>query len=327
MEPFNLDEDKEEGHFDENGNFVWAKNEEKPDEWLASMGNEAEMEEAIGKAAAAQAKQRQESAAAEAAHVETDVKSTLTELIRILEHDDEMPVQALKRLAAPKISAAQRAAMRRDKSGKKKEVEDVRTDEQKAQFIAITECADRLVSANITDVYQMTRDQLEEKLEQQIQLDAVTSAFTTQGAAAADAANDDDAGPIGAQWASQNGLGSTGSSTGAGADAGPADGGQWEYRGQDGAVHGPFSTAQIVSWRSQGFFTGDSAVEMRKIGGSTGAAGAAEKEKSLEDDLMADFDSDDEGDADKPKADGGAEKEKEAGGGGWASSDAIDFTK
>ena len=85
-------------------------------------------------------------------------------LIRILKNDDEMPVQALKRLTAPKISAAQRAAMRRDKSGKKQAVEDTRTDEEKQQFVAVTECADRLMGEGITDVYQMTRDQVESSL-------------------------------------------------------------------------------------------------------------------------------------------------------------------
>lgn len=40
----------------------------------------------------------------------------------------------------------------------------------------------------------------------------------------------------------------------------------WEYRGKDGALHGPFSTAQIIGWRAQGFFTGEGAVFMRRRG-------------------------------------------------------------
>ena len=50
--PFNLKDERDEGHFDEGGNYVWKKEHEEPDAWLANM-NEAEMENAIGEAAAA----------------------------------------------------------------------------------------------------------------------------------------------------------------------------------------------------------------------------------------------------------------------------------
>ena len=39
----------------------------------------------------------------------------------------------------------------------------------------------------------------------------------------------------------------------------------WEYRGADGDVHGPFTSKQISDWKTQGFFTGASAVLMRKV--------------------------------------------------------------
>jgi GYF domain len=41
---------------------------------------------------------------------------------------------------------------------------------------------------------------------------------------------------------------------------------QWEYRGLDGVIHGPFAPQTIASWKSQGYFTGSSAVMMRKVG-------------------------------------------------------------
>ena len=48
IEPFNLRSERaNDGFFDANGNFVWKKDNEEPDEWLAQM-DEATMEAAIG---------------------------------------------------------------------------------------------------------------------------------------------------------------------------------------------------------------------------------------------------------------------------------------
>lgn len=41
---------------------------------------------------------------------------------------------------------------------------------------------------------------------------------------------------------------------------------QWEYRGLDGVIHGPFAPQIVAAWKSQGYFTGTSAVMMRKVG-------------------------------------------------------------
>lgn len=41
---------------------------------------------------------------------------------------------------------------------------------------------------------------------------------------------------------------------------------QWEYRGLDGVIHGPFNPQIIAAWKSQGYFSGPSAVMMRKVG-------------------------------------------------------------
>jgi GYF domain len=41
---------------------------------------------------------------------------------------------------------------------------------------------------------------------------------------------------------------------------------QWEYRGLDGVIHGPFAPQTIAGWKAQGYFTGSSAVMMRKVG-------------------------------------------------------------
>lgn len=66
------------------------------------------------------------------------------------------------------------------------------------------------------------------------------------------------------------------------AEAGARNGGSkylWEYMGQDGQVHGPFTTQQILDWRSQGFFSGDSAVHMRLVQGTEQLDGEQDREE------------------------------------------------
>ena len=74
---------------------------------------------------------------------------------------------------------------------------------------------------------------------------------------------------------------------------------KWEYKGQDGKVHGPFPSSNFLAWREQGYFTGKSAVQMRRY--------VNEPEVSAAEELMNDFD--DIEDVDTT----------------WHSSDAIDF--
>jgi CD2 antigen cytoplasmic tail-binding protein 2 len=48
MTAFNLKDEKEEGHFDENGNFVWKKHERKvqEDAWLDNI-SETQIDQAL----------------------------------------------------------------------------------------------------------------------------------------------------------------------------------------------------------------------------------------------------------------------------------------
>jgi CD2 antigen cytoplasmic tail-binding protein 2 len=86
----------------------------------------------------------------------------------------------------------------------------------------------------------------------------------------------------------------------------------WEYKGnEDGAIHGPFTTKQMLEWTSCGYFVGANAVDIRRVGsGNAGDAGV----KSDVDDLMADLMEDEE--ESEKKADGSNE---------WMRSDAVDF--
>jgi CD2 antigen cytoplasmic tail-binding protein 2 len=83
---------------------------------------------------------------------------------------------------------------------------------------------------------------------------------------------------------------------------------KWEYMGnQDGKIHGPFTTEQMMGWMQAGYFVGLQKVKIRTI---------REKELSAEDDLMADLM---DNDADENKKESNLEK------GEWQWSDDINM--
>lgn len=85
----------------------------------------------------------------------------------------------------------------------------------------------------------------------------------------------------------------------------------WEYRGnQDGQVHGPYTTQQMVAWIQAGYFIGEQAVQIRTI------AKALPEQKSTADELMSDLMEDD--DEQQP--------EETQVKGEWTSSNDIDFS-
>ena len=103
----------------------------------------------------------------------------------------------------------------------------------------------------------------------------------------------------------------------------------WEYKGnEDGAIHGPYTSKQMMEWTSCGYFVGDSAVDIRRVKSPAENNKKETPEESTStktdvDDLMADLDSDGE--------DNGNEEEKESSNvanaeSSWMRSDRVDFT-
>ena len=87
----------------------------------------------------------------------------------------------------------------------------------------------------------------------------------------------------------------------------------WEYKGnEDGTIHGPYTTQQMLQWTTCGYFIGESAVDIRQV--RNNSIDAEEKEVDVVDDLMTDL-MDDE---DESQSATMADNE-------WLRSDAIDF--
>ncbi|RHY70591.1 hypothetical protein DYB38_008412 [Aphanomyces astaci] len=137
MMAFNLKEDREEGHFDESGNFVWAKEEQpmQEDAWLENVSAQ-EMEGA-------------ERARILRQEARTDDEETWTErratsvFMEVLE-EGETVLKALKRLGKKK------------KGSKGPE----QTPDMKREFDELTEATDFLMRQGKADVYHTPKEQL-----------------------------------------------------------------------------------------------------------------------------------------------------------------------
>ena len=98
----------------------------------------------------------------------------------------------------------------------------------------------------------------------------------------------------------------------------------WEYKGnEDGTIHGPYTSQQMKDWTSCGYFVGESAVDIRRVGSSdTGKSDNKQESKEEDtkadvDDLMADLMDDDEEET---------KEESENTSAAWMRSDRVDFS-
>lgn len=237
MEPFNLKTERTEGFFDESGNFVWKKEEGGADPWLASLENEEDLEARIGEAALARKKKEEEEAEVDETPEQVDKEALKESMLRLLQ-PGETVLHALKRLGPQKKKAPQGGG------GGKATVQkaaDERTPEEKKKFDELTELADQLLRAGVVDVYDKSYEAMQADLAEDRELMSRRQGGANRKRPAA---------------------GITGEAAGVG-----AGGARWEYKGPDGQVHGPYGTAEILQWRAQGFFTGPTAVEIRRVGG------------------------------------------------------------
>jgi len=95
-----------------------------------------------------------------------------------------------------------------------------------AKFDRLTENADFLLAAGYTDVYSAKREKLEAELRQENRTDNVNAAsFSTSSGEAV----------------------------------------LWEYKVKDGTTFGPYTSQDMAAWVSQGYFSGDQAVMVRRL--------------------------------------------------------------
>ncbi|KAG7395112.1 CD2 antigen cytoplasmic tail-binding protein 2 [Phytophthora boehmeriae] len=286
MTAFNMEDEKDEGHFDDKGNFVWDDDAKKVQEeaWLDDVS-----EQAIGAAKSAKSRRDFRDQQAEETLTTEAANETLAKLLQ----PRETVLQALKRLGSKKNA--------RIKAGNKRKqrAEDTRTEQEKRQFEQVTEAADFLMRIGEVDVYSQIKEEFipeEDLLAQRRRV----------------------------QFAEQE--------EGKSEEKPPREEVMWEYKATDGQIHGPYPTSSFVAWQQQGYFKGETAVDMRQVRSSSDTTGQAEqngnkKQKvepakvSAEQEMLNDFDDSDE-EEDPSKTNGKNEADENP----WKRSDLIDFS-
>ncbi|CAI5740030.1 unnamed protein product [Hyaloperonospora brassicae] len=316
---FDMEDEKDEGHFDADGNFVWDDEARKQEEaWLEDVS-----EQQIG--AAKHAKSRREFRDEQTE--ETLTVETATQTLATLLRPRETVLQALRRLGTKKKKQTKKKETEKKETEKKetekKETEKARarvgskrkqrneteeaarpTAEEKAQFDRITEAADFLLRSGEVDAYSQVKEEFisdEELLAQRRRVQFVDTDKSEE-------ASED-------VRSKQEAI-------------------MWEYRAADGQIHGPFPTSSYVAWRQQGYFTGETAVDVRQVLCASDASAVLEpatKKKlkqqedgkvSAEQEMLDDFEDSDNGD-DTPSAE---DDKAEANEKPWMRSDTIDFS-
>ncbi|RLN98801.1 hypothetical protein BBJ28_00017357 [Nothophytophthora sp. Chile5] len=294
-----MEDERDEGHFDDQGNFVWNAEDKKVQEeaWLDDVS-----EQQIGEALHAKSRrdyryeQGEETLTTEAAN------RTLATLLR----PRESVLQALKRVSSKRNSrkkAVSRGTKRKQAQMMDTDDTPAQTDEEKRQFEQITDAADFLLRSGEVDVYS----QMKEEFVPEEELLAQRRPGARVQFAVEESENKSEEHP-------------------------PKPEVMWEYKTTDGQIHGPFPTSSFVAWQQQGYFKGGTAVDMRRVSGGDDSSEAKEEAEtkseekpvaiSAEQELLNDFEDSDE--------DEGVEmsdaKSQQTVGEPWKRSDLIDFS-
>jgi len=201
MEPFNLKEERSEGYFDEQGNFVWNKNEDddEPDAWVDDYEHISRLDKEMGKSV---------NATTTSSKIYFDVNDTELEKVARIEKKKESSellspsltvdqlrqiqveilkpgenaIQALKRLGKKSNSSSNHkkpgtVGKKTEESKKGKEKvgvsntthsnnEIMESGNDKALLEKLSEVADKLMSLGIANAYHETREEVVDKLEE-----------------------------------------------------------------------------------------------------------------------------------------------------------------
>ncbi|GLD98698.1 hypothetical protein PINS_up007415 [Pythium insidiosum] len=214
---FNMDDENEEGHFDEDGHFIWKREEKAVQEeaWLDGVD-----EDSINAARSAKACQQ-----------ETDdlTEEEANRILATLLQPRETVLQALRRLG--KKRSKPRAGNKRKHADNGHSTEaPAQTVEEKEQFERITEAADFLMRIGEIDVYSQMKEEFvseEELLAQRQAQQQQRERLAAETATSSEESKSEEHPPP------------------------TKDEVMWEYKGADGQIHGPFSTSAFIAWQQQ----------------------------------------------------------------------------
>jgi len=236
LDAFNLKGEKEEGGFDESGNFVRKATDPDAvhDSWLEGV-KKSDMK----KAREAHEKREEDRRKREREHDEVLLRDVLAGLIVRLDKGESV-LEALQRLNKGRSKQKQKPKWQKSKrkNGDTMDVDVADTAEDEAEtrrkeaVEAITEAADQLLTRGQIDIYEEEREMLMRQYKKETGEDWIEPAKDEEDT------------------------------------NGHAEDMQWEYRWNDardgGEIHGPYHGSTMGAWNDAGYF--GEGVEFRQIG-------------------------------------------------------------
>jgi len=256
IEPFNMNDEFEEGDFDESGYYTLKKNSnESHDPWLDSITIKDVQK-------AKEAQERLNARMEEDTQTVNHPKSKLLKDILLILRPKETTLQALKRLGGKGNKPGQ------NKNKKNESEKDERTEEQKKRdlehFDTLTEYSYQLMSKGVPEIYSYTYEQLGELLSKELpnskdqkgkQKEKENSNQTPKEKSKPkeeEAENSDEELERLSERAEQNKINNNNQNNN-------DNGNQiiWRYKWtEDGEIYGPFNSQQMQAWAEQGAFAG-----------------------------------------------------------------------
>ena len=242
LEAFNLQEEREGdlGHFDTGGNFVFKPKEKEEDSWLSGL-DEAAIEKSIGEAAAAKRRQEESSNHIEEKREEEHRTSRqLQQQLVTLMKDGETVAQSLRRLSSHSSNTnSNHYTSISSKAGGDDGGQIRRRRKGDTNLPIAAAAAAAVVVINTTT---MSKDEIKQRKEQLNLVTYLADQLLTRG------------------WSGIYQMKRVHIW---------AECWFWEYKDNHGNIQGPFTAKEIGTWKSQGYFTGDSSVSMRRVDPNT----------------------------------------------------------
>lgn len=271
--PFNMKEELEEGHFDKDGTYIFAKEGEIRDEWMDNI-DWVRVKETEGNVAA---NFREDS---DSEPETLDVKAIYSQMVDYIKPGESV-AKALRRLGGNKgkqMSSSQRWKAKKQKTGSTPSEEEVKIQKDKEDFLKLTGLADEILQSGNMEVYEMTYEKLNFEIKKSEKPSDKERLNIPEGAADADDALDmfaDDfdkkeSEKVGKdlEKVSQNGTEESKETTDEGTKTTEdSDEVMWEYKWEDKddeEIHGPHTSSEMFTWTEDGYFK--TGVYCRKVG-------------------------------------------------------------
>ena len=251
--PFNLKEERQEGEFSKDGDFIWNKKDELKDAWLDNIDWVKIREKSKAEKDAEEEADEAEDEA-QSAYSELETYRTMVEMMR----PGESVAKSLRRLGGNK---APMSASQRWKKKKAGAAQDPQEAENKARMLRLTGLADTILtrSGNM-EIYEETFESIMHKIKVEQEKKVGPKTSIPEGV------DDDDALDMFADSLDDNSTQKESEPAKPAVVSIEEEEVMWEFKWkeEDQEVHGPHPSQSMLDWQESGYFS--DGVLVRKVG-------------------------------------------------------------